>query len=311
MASFVPSADSVTLCTHGTIGYAKYVYEYANNWKGPISVSFIVDENGFTSLAAYKLLYNCDRLMKKFVTTHIVWRETAESPCDPTFITNNIIDLRPYKCDIGEYEKISKHSLNIPYPPNTLRNIARSGASTNIHLIADIENHFSKNAKYYLNLVAPKVTKENVIAIRRFEYDVNEKEPETPKILKEMLKTEKGSTWEPQLMIHASHPYHFEGAPIRLADQQMLPYELCRANVKFNVVSHVFSFHKGIKRSNTAAELEPREKLIHQGDLVTAYFLKHLRQKYPNFEQSCGEWEENLRKGFLHKISVQILSFFY
>uniref|UniRef100_A0AC34FY80 Uncharacterized protein n=1 Tax=Panagrolaimus sp. ES5 TaxID=591445 RepID=A0AC34FY80_9BILA len=166
--------------------------QLANNWKGPISVSLIIDKNGFTSLAAYKHLYNCDPLMKKFVTTHIVWRETAENPCDSTFITNNTVKLSSqYSCDIVEYEKISKHSLNIPYPPNTLRNVARYGASTNIHLIADIENSFSKNANYLLNLIANKVTKENVIAIRRFEYDEKERKPETPQILKDMLITEK------------------------------------------------------------------------------------------------------------------------
>uniref|UniRef100_A0AC34G5F0 Uncharacterized protein n=1 Tax=Panagrolaimus sp. ES5 TaxID=591445 RepID=A0AC34G5F0_9BILA len=222
-----------------------------------MSVSLIIDENGFTSLAAYKLLYSCEPLMNQFVTTHIVWIETLKSPCDSTFITSKINVL------------ISKHILNIPYPPNTLRNIARFGALTKIHLIADIENHFSKNANYLLNSIANKVTKQNVIAIRRFEYDENEREPETPQILKDMLKTRKafefhhflaskshaienldawlnysvnltnhvtivpikymGSTWEPQLMVHTLHPYHFEGVPIRFADQQMLPYELCRA----------------------------------------------------------------------------------
>uniref|UniRef100_A0A914Y8K8 Glycosyltransferase family 92 protein n=1 Tax=Panagrolaimus superbus TaxID=310955 RepID=A0A914Y8K8_9BILA len=339
-ASLKPKINSISLCTHGSIGYSKFVFDYVTNWKSSISVSLLIDENALMGLAAYKKFFSCYKTMSKIVTSHIVWKKSETTPCNSNWIIQGFFSLPytkfPDKCDFLSYKDFFHHQLQYPYPPNTMRNIARNGSLSNIHLIADIENHFSENAAILLSKIAENVTEKTVVGIRRFEYETNEaNSPKNPKILKELLDAEKavqfhyysagkahlipdldtwlnysidssnpitlnplsypGFSWEPQLIVFHSHPYHFEGFPIRFTDQQALPYELCRANANFTIVSHVFSFHEGIKRNATDSEIFQRINSTPKGEAVSSKFTAYLNMKYPKTEKVCGGWRNKIK----------------
>ena len=81
----------------------------------------------------------------------------------------------PDDCRLEIHLSLFKHEFKDRYPPNTLRNIARTGARTQGHLISDIENHFSENAAEVIRKLSNTIElKDTVIVVRRFESDHDE-----------------------------------------------------------------------------------------------------------------------------------------
>uniref|UniRef100_A0A914QU41 Uncharacterized protein n=1 Tax=Panagrolaimus davidi TaxID=227884 RepID=A0A914QU41_9BILA len=158
---------SISLCTHGSIGYSKFIFDHAKHWSDLISVSFLLDEKGFYALRAFQKLHRCIPEAAEKVSGHLVWRAKDETDCTASFIVKGLSDLvadsEPESCNLDEHieDGIFEHSLSTPYPPNSLRNIARKGAATNLHLIADIENHFSLNSSEILSISASKSVNSN------------------------------------------------------------------------------------------------------------------------------------------------------
>uniref|UniRef100_A0A914PEH3 Glycosyltransferase family 92 protein n=1 Tax=Panagrolaimus davidi TaxID=227884 RepID=A0A914PEH3_9BILA len=290
---------SISLCTHGSIGYSKFVFDHAQNWDDRISVALLVDSAGFNALKTYLKLHKCMENTTEKVSTHLVWKPENET-CSTFFILDaleeplNATDFID-NCNVDDHidAGLFNHTTADLYYPNTLRNVAREGAGTELHLIADIENHFSFNASEILLEATKDVDKKSKIAVvvRRFEYNTSFDEPRTVKELYDLCRMHEayqfhrffyaighsvpglphwfryslnGSTtptlfrinyrssiWEPQLIVHASAPHHFEGFSMK-RDQCALPYELCRAGYSFTVASHAFSFHKGIKINSSS-----------------------------------------------------------
>ncbi|CCD65234.1 Glyco_trans_2-like domain-containing protein [Caenorhabditis elegans] len=59
------------------------------------------------------------------------------------------------------------------------------------------------------------------------------------------------SLWEVQVILHRNDLYNADYFPARIKVMQSLVYSLCRANYTFNLLSHVFNVHKGIKLGDT------------------------------------------------------------
>uniref|UniRef100_A0A914YZ03 Glycosyltransferase family 92 protein n=1 Tax=Panagrolaimus superbus TaxID=310955 RepID=A0A914YZ03_9BILA len=339
----ISSNLSISLCTHGSIGYSKFIFDHAKHWSDLISVSFILDENGFSALQAFQKLHQCIPEAAEKISAHLVWRMPLnDGECSASFIIKGLSNLssdsEPFNCDLETHIEAGRfeHSLSSPYPPNSLRNIARRGASTNLHLIADIENHFSLNASEILSISAAKSINKNdkvAVIVRRFEYnDTFFEPPRTIYELNELMEnnqafefhhflyavghripglnnwlnyslsadtvpnltpiTYQGNVWEPQLIVHSSYPYHFEGFPIRIHDQQALPYELCRAGYSFAVASHVFSFHKGIKLSPSTKESAARKAVAKMASETGKKFRAYLDKKYSKIKsKNCKDWK--------------------
>jgi hypothetical protein len=334
------SNNSISLCTHGSIGYSKFIFDHAQHWSDLISVSILLDSKGFYALRAFQKLQQCLPEAAEKISSHLVWRAENEASCSASFIRQGLSDLvedsDPINCNLDDHieDGLFDHALSTPYPPNSLRNIARAGAATSLHLIADIENHFSVNASEILSISASNNVNQKdkfAVIVRRFEYNDTFPEPRTIEDLNELmiekqafefhrflyakghripglnewlnyslttnstpsLTTVKyqGDAWEPQLVVHSSYPYHFEGFPIRRHDQQVLPYELCRAGYTFAVASHVFSFHKGIKRSATSSEVNARKAAISISSKTSKLFKQYINSKYSqNKNTQCKNW---------------------
>ena len=132
--------------------------------------------------------------MSKIVTTHLVWKSSEITPCNSNWIIREFDSLSynsfPEKCDLLSHMEYFEHSIRFPYPPNTMRNIARRGSLTDVQLISDIENHFCDNAAAMLSQVAQNVTSKMVIGIRRFEYEEDAVAPKNAKYLKNLMDKE-------------------------------------------------------------------------------------------------------------------------
>ncbi|CAJ0937326.1 unnamed protein product, partial [Mesorhabditis belari] len=106
------------------------------------------------------------------------------------------------------------------------------------------------------------------------------------KSLKKEMSIEKisyrGSSWEPQIIIHATAPLNEENVPTRHRDQQVLAWELCRDGYEFWVPTHLFNVHRGIKTQQThlnfATYLTNRKELTSHrftGSTGPAYLFLH------------------------------------
>uniref|UniRef100_A0AC34F8G9 Uncharacterized protein n=1 Tax=Panagrolaimus sp. ES5 TaxID=591445 RepID=A0AC34F8G9_9BILA len=132
------------------------------------------------------------------VSTHLVWRSENET-CSTSFILDGLAEpsndtdaIEKDNCNVEDHidSGLFNHSSTDLYWPNTLRNVAREGAGTDLHLIADIENHLSFNASAILLEATKSVDKKSKIAVivRRFEYNISYDEPRTVKDLHDLSK---------------------------------------------------------------------------------------------------------------------------
>uniref|UniRef100_A0A914ZBJ3 Uncharacterized protein n=1 Tax=Panagrolaimus superbus TaxID=310955 RepID=A0A914ZBJ3_9BILA len=171
---------------------------WAKNWDDLISVSLILDTFGFYDLQTFQNLFQCIPEASKKISAHLVWRTDDEKrECTKTFILKGLSNLPSnsdsFNCSIlDEQNELFNSTLSNPYPPNSLRNIAREGATTNFHLISDIENNFSQNSSKILSISATKYIRENdkvAVIVRKFEYnDTYSEPPKTVNDLNELMK---------------------------------------------------------------------------------------------------------------------------
>uniref|UniRef100_A0A7E4VHH1 Beta-1,4-glucuronyltransferase 1 n=1 Tax=Panagrellus redivivus TaxID=6233 RepID=A0A7E4VHH1_PANRE len=186
--------DDVTLCVHGSINYGKFVFDHAVHWNGHVSAAVYINNNSFEAVAAYSRLAQC-MPKRRFVQTHLVWRAPT---CDKSFVLNGLQRIQVFDamdaidgCNIANFTTVfqSERLADDPYPANVLRNLARKTAPTDVHLIADIENHFSHDASQVAKAFAPMVRDKKVaVAVRRFEFDERLRTPRTVRRLHEMMK---------------------------------------------------------------------------------------------------------------------------
>uniref|UniRef100_A0A915DBN8 Uncharacterized protein n=1 Tax=Ditylenchus dipsaci TaxID=166011 RepID=A0A915DBN8_9BILA len=113
-----------------------------------------------------------------------------------------------------------------------------------------------------------------------FQYSLNNSQViTTPLIYK--------SAFEPQFIMRADAPMHFEDTPTRSYDHQVLVNELCRAGYSFQVLSHVFNVHPGIKMKLTASELLTVRKAKKLRRSFKKSFNSFLDAKYPETKDLC------------------------
>ena len=92
---------------------------------------------------------------------------------------------------------------------------------------------------------------------------------------------EMNAVFEPQFIMHASAPMHYEQVPGRHFDHQALVNELCRAGYEFLLLSHVFNVHPGVKTEVTLVERIIRHNTRDERALFKQRYNAYLDERYP------------------------------
>ncbi|KAF1768856.1 hypothetical protein GCK72_000669 [Caenorhabditis remanei] len=265
--------EPITLAVHGTSEMMEMIERKPSNWDGPISLALFIDYHSQGALEYLSDVHRCDQEFRRKATT------TFENG-------TNLKDLPGV-----EYRNETVGSFEL-YPSNLMRNIARRGAKSDIHFIADIDmimsGGFATKVKQISNAMVDGKSKK-VLVVRRFESnqtaiptdhkqlfsDVNNKKTfefhhkfffsghRIPNISHWFAVSNESDTisawkipyensgWEVQVILHRKDPYNADYFPARVRVMQSLIYNLCRANYSFNLLSHVFDVHEGIKLNDT------------------------------------------------------------
>ncbi|WKY04295.1 hypothetical protein Q1695_005359 [Nippostrongylus brasiliensis] len=183
--------EPITLAIHTTTQYLHILDEQIRSWDGPISLSLFVEHD---SLAAVQYLidwHKCNSTISQKLSVHIVHQLAAfQEQCQPISRFE-----RSVHCDnfTLKYKNGFPRSLMSPfaiYPINVMRNVARRGAPSKIHLVSDIEMIFSE--KFALR--AKKLANEHIrkgsrklLVIRRFELEKGVPVPRNHADLKKLV----------------------------------------------------------------------------------------------------------------------------
>ncbi|CAI5447596.1 unnamed protein product [Caenorhabditis angaria] len=186
--------EPITLAIHATSHYMTTIEGQCSsrNWNGPISVSLFVDRYSSNTVEYIHEVHRCSSKINQKLSVHIVYRMAPfQTTCDPIYIPRST-----RKCqDFGAVERQHERAKIVPpfqiYPINVMRNVARKGALSEIHMMADVEMVFSEGFALNLKRVANKYINgkdKNVLVIRRFEVDMKAKIPKDHQQLFLMIK---------------------------------------------------------------------------------------------------------------------------
>ncbi|CAJ0600897.1 unnamed protein product [Cylicocyclus nassatus] len=183
--------EPITLAIHSTSLYLHLLDEQIQSWDGPVSLAFFIDR-GSASAVQYLLdLYRCRDEYRAKLSLHVVYKLSAfQERCYPLPLMSQSM---PCKNLTKRYRKRFLENLLPPfgiYPINVMRNVARRGAPSLIHLISDIEMVFSLNFAENAKKIANEHIKEGakkLIVIRRFEIKENATVPRNHTSLKELI----------------------------------------------------------------------------------------------------------------------------
>ncbi|EFO83190.1 hypothetical protein CRE_12974 [Caenorhabditis remanei] len=317
--------EPVTLTTHGTSGIIEEIEKTAYRWDGPISFALFIDFHSKLALEYIADLHRCDQKFREKVSVHIALRvspyqmfcQPIQSPKSLRSCEDFILNQKKYRSEIDAPFEL--------YPFNIMRNLARKGAQSDIHLLMDADmitsNGFATKVKKISNEMIDGKNK-NALVIRIFEFHhkfffVGHRIPDIQKWFNVSIETEKVSTWEiPYLgaqwetpvIIHRNDVYNADYFPARIRDVQSLVrvylkvvqfqqfffqiYKLCRANYTFNLLSHVFSVHEGVKIDDTifSKAVSEHSRKYGRNKAFTRY-VKEMDDLYPHTTERCGKFQ--------------------
>lgn len=132
--AFNDTREAVTFATHATLEYTVHIAEIARAWDGPVSVAcYLPGSDVIRALKALETLCACEPAMKN-VSVHVVFH--AEHPLNASSADRNASEA----CTVPpSWLHSSRWGLQLPYPVNVARNVARQAVRTEFLLVADIE----------------------------------------------------------------------------------------------------------------------------------------------------------------------------
>lgn len=134
---YANSSISVTYATHVTADFINYVAEIASAWEGPVSVAaFVPDVDA--EIVGKQLLYLCYCLedMSK-VSVHFVFPVNET----PYYLPTQVSEIEPEDCRIAAIRKEESYRslMNLVYPVNVCRNVAKIAATTHFVIVSDVQ----------------------------------------------------------------------------------------------------------------------------------------------------------------------------
>ncbi|CAL2041278.1 unnamed protein product [Caenorhabditis brenneri] len=186
--------EPISLVLHATSHYMKEIEGQCSsrNWNGPISVSLFVDRTSSEAVEYLHEVHRCSSKVNQKLSLHIVYRMSPfQKVCDPIFVKRSLRKCNTFNATIRSRER----SRVIPpfqiYPINVMRNVARKGALSSIHMTADVEMVFSEGFAVKMKALANKYIngkEKKLLVIRRFEVDNKAHVPVDHKELFVMIK---------------------------------------------------------------------------------------------------------------------------
>jgi len=135
--------ESVTYATQATYQYMGKLLELLEHWSGPISMSVYAPGADYAfTMKKIASLRRCIEEVRKRVTFHLFF-ESEFAPAK--ILSKSIVDIagRRANCSVNFSRVKSKvtfrHKMNLTYPINVARNVARENAQTHFTLSSDIE----------------------------------------------------------------------------------------------------------------------------------------------------------------------------
>ncbi|UMM43447.1 hypothetical protein L5515_018936 [Caenorhabditis briggsae] len=336
--------EPVTLAIHGTAEMMKMIEQKPSNWDGPISLGLFVDFHSRQALDYIANLHYCDAEFRRKVTVHFAFRFSAfQDKCPLIKITSNTIECEEFLKNRMYKKKIDEGMGSFQlYPSNLMRNIARYGAKSDIHFIADVDMIMSENFATKIKPIANEMIdgkNKKLLVVRRFETNTTT----IPKNHKELGIAIKNKTvhefhhkfffsghrienishwfnisdssdkisaweipytnslWEVQVILHRNDLYNADYFPARIKVMQSLIYSLCRANYTFNLLSHVFDVHEGVKLDDTnyskslkvnvlGGRAAVRRNAVFEPSRAYNRYVKEMNESYPLTLKRCGKF---------------------
>ncbi|CAL2051397.1 unnamed protein product [Caenorhabditis brenneri] len=324
--------EPVTLAIHGTAEMLEMIEKKPSNWDGPISLGLFVDYHSREALEYISEVHRCDKEFRKKVTVHFAFRLSAfQDNCPSITIATENRECKEFLEKRDKYRQEVSGPFQL-YPSNLMRNIARHGAKSDIHFIADVDMMMSEGFATKIKPIANEMIdgkNKKLLVVRRFESNQTSI-PKNHEELRKDIKNKKvfefhhkfffeghriknlsywfnisdasdkistweipytSSLWEVQVILHRNDLYNADYFPARIKVMQSLVYSLCRANYTFNLLSHVFNVHEGIKLDDTTYSKSVISHSKKYGK-KRAYnrYIKEMDEQYPSTLKKCGKF---------------------
>ncbi|CAO4376674.1 unnamed protein product [Caenorhabditis nigoni] len=302
--------EPVTLAIHGTAEMMQMIEEKPGNWDGPISLGLFLDFRSRNALEYITNLHNCDSEFQKKVTVSFAFRISPFQDKCPLIRPVNV-DCEEFLKDRVKYRKAIVASFElypINLMRNIARRGAKSDIHFLVDVDMIMSSNFATIIKPIANEMVDGKSKK-LLVVRRFEtssttipknnneleiavknnevYEFHHKVFFVGHEIKNLSywfnvsdSTDEisaweipysGAAWEVQVILHRNDLYNSEYFPTRIRDMQSLIYSSCRAGYTFNLLSHVFDVHEGVKLGDTE-----------YSKLVIAHSKKYVKQNACN-----------------------------
>ncbi|XP_026479710.1 beta-1,4-glucuronyltransferase 1-like [Ctenocephalides felis] len=198
--------DSITFSTHADHSYLDNVVPLLERWMGPISLALYTPGTDFLpAFDSIRYLRDCgpySNLVREFVTFHVYF-EKAYVPNHGLRYLRSQLSKKSFNCSLAapytnvERSTLFRSILNLSYPINVGRNIAREATMTHFVLASDIELYPTPDLiRKFLEMIArnegpllsknPRVFPLNIFEVEEF-VKVPEDKPALIRMLKENL----------------------------------------------------------------------------------------------------------------------------
>uniref|UniRef100_A0A7E4W8P4 Glycosyltransferase family 92 protein n=1 Tax=Panagrellus redivivus TaxID=6233 RepID=A0A7E4W8P4_PANRE len=198
-----PDYEPISLALHSTINSAHHIVKHAQSWNDFISYAvFFFPPDGDLLLPLLRL-HRCNMLVNDIVSIHLVWhRGFLQKECDDgsAFEKIDMLAHQDPSCETFNLTETLSTLRNVTtpvghYPINIMRNEARRGATSKVHIIGDIETQYSYNFANNVRHSTQKLVNGNygkaVLAYRRFEMDEMAAFPMDLKVFSELMDEKK------------------------------------------------------------------------------------------------------------------------